>query len=136
MRILLAAAILIVAGCATTQPQRQTDNIDLPFVDDSQVIGKWESVDFVKTPEQFRTGQKNWRGDLYLRELVFQADGKTSKPWWTWTKGILIHGGDKTASKYIIKQEGGSTYMFLEWKSGDYTIRKRKPSYYVLKKTR
>jgi hypothetical protein len=28
----------------------------------------------------------------------------------------------------------GSTYMFFEWKSGDYTIRHRKPSYYVLKK--
>jgi len=34
----------------------------------------------------------------------------------------------------VIKKIGDSTYMFFEWKSGDYVIRHMKPSYYVLKK--
>ena len=116
---------------------RIVDKIDYPFVNDPQVIGTWKSVDFVGEIDQFKPGEKQWKGrggDLYLKELIFLPDGKTFKPWWTWTKGLVFHSGDKTASKYIIKNIDGSTYMFFEWKSGDYVFRHRKPSYYVLKK--
>lgn len=51
-----------------------------------------------------------------------------------WTKGVIIHHGDKTASRYLIKDIRGATYLFFEWKGGDYTIRQMLPSYYVLKK--
>jgi len=117
---------------------RIVDKIDYPFINDSQVIGTWKSVDFVGEMEQFKAGEKQWKGrggELYLKELIFLPNGKTFKPWWTWTKGLVFHSGDKTASKYTIKDIEGSTYMFFEWKSGDYTIRYRKPSYYVLRKT-
>jgi hypothetical protein len=113
---------------------RIVDKIDYPFVNDPQVIGTWHSVDFVGEMEEFKADQKLWKGDLYLKGLIFKPNGKTFKPWWTWTKGLVFHSGDKTASKYTIKDIEGSTYMFYEWKSGDYTIRYRKPSYYVLKK--
>ena len=113
---------------------RIVDKIDYPFVNDPQVIGTWKSVDFVDEMNQFNPVRKSWKGDLYLKELVLLPDGKTFKPWWTWTKGLVFHSGDKTASKYLLKETGGSTYMFFEWKSGDYTIRHEKPAYYVLKK--
>jgi bla regulator protein BlaR1 len=51
-----------------------------------------------------------------------------------WTKGIVVHYGDKTASHYSIVSMNGSEYMFFEWKSGDYVFRHMKPYYYVLKK--
>ena len=111
------------------------DKIDYPFVNDPRLIGTWESVDFVGEMEKFKPDKKQWGGgDLYLKGLIFKPNGKTFKPWWTWTKGLVFHSGDKTASKYTLKNIEGSTYMFYEWKSGDYTIRYRKPSYYVLKK--
>jgi beta-lactamase regulating signal transducer with metallopeptidase domain len=113
---------------------RIVDKIDYPFVNDPQVIGTWKSVDFVGEMEDFKASEKKWKGDLYLKELIFLPNGKTSRPWQTWTKGLVFHSGDKTASKYTIKNIEGSTYMFFEWKSGDYIIRYRKPSYYVLKK--
>jgi len=114
---------------------RIVDKIDYPFINDPQLIGTWESVDFVREMEEFKAGEKQWRGDLYLKGLIFKPNGKTFKPWWTWTKGLIFHsGGDKTASKYTIKNIKGSTYMFYEWKSGDYVIRYMKPFYYVLKK--
>jgi bla regulator protein BlaR1 len=47
---------------------------------------------------------------------------------------VLHHGGDHTASKYTIKDIGGTDYMFFEWKSGDYILGHRAPQYYVLKK--
>ncbi|MBW8041656.1 MAG: hypothetical protein FVQ85_16895 [Planctomycetes bacterium] len=116
---------------------RIVDKIDWPFVNDPQVIGTWRSVDFVSETEQFTAGEKQWKGSggrLYLKELSFMPNGETFKPWWTWTKGLVFHSGDKTAGKYTLKDIEDSTYMFFEWKSGDYTIRHRKPAYYVLKK--
>lgn len=110
------------------------DNIDLPFRDDPRVAGEWESVDFVESPERFDPAAKAWRGDLYLKELVFLPKGKGGKPWWTWTKGVVMHHSDRTASKYEIKKIGGADYMFFEWKSGDYIFRGAKPFYYVLKR--
>lgn len=110
------------------------DNINLPFRDDPAVVGEWLAVDFVESPEKFSPASRAWRGDLYLKELVFLPKGKGGKPWWTWTKGVVMHSGDKTASKYEIKKIGGADYLFFEWKSGDYVFRGARPFYYVLKK--
>ena len=120
--------------------ERIVDNIDLPFVDDQEVIGSWQSVDFVNNIDDFEVGKKKWNGDLFLKKLVFKEKGEllfnddSPRPWFAWTKGVITHTGDKTASKYIIKEIDGSKYMFYEWKSGDYTIMHRKLQYYVLKK--
>jgi bla regulator protein BlaR1 len=110
------------------------DNINLPFKDDSRVAGEWESVDFVESPGNFNPAARAWAGDLYLKKLVFLSGGKGGNPWWTWTRGVVMHQGDHTASHYEIKKIKGAEYMFFEWKSGDYIFRGAKPFYYVLKK--
>jgi hypothetical protein len=122
-----------LAGTQFTVPVGKTDNIDLPFVNDPQVIGEWTSVDFVADITDFNPATPNWTGELYLTGLTFRENGKTAKPWWTWTKGFVMHHGDKTASHYEIKEIKGGTYLFFEWKSGDVTISGMKPHYYVLK---
>lgn len=121
---------------------RLVDNINLPFVSDPAVQGEWLSVDFVKEPGEFAPGVKQFRGDLYLGGFKFFAGGAMavlpnapdSAPWFRWTKGVVTHSGDKTASRYFIKEIKGASYMFFEWKSGDYVIRHKQPEYYVLKK--
>jgi beta-lactamase regulating signal transducer with metallopeptidase domain len=114
---------------------RIVDKIDYLFVNDPEVIGGWTSVDFVKNIEDFKPGAKNWQGDLFLKELFLLEGGKTN--WaFTWTKGLILNSGEKTASKYIIKEIDGSKYMFFEWKSGDYVIGHRKPAYYVLEQNK
>ena len=121
-----------LAGVQFTAQIGTTDNINLPFVDDPQVIGEWESVDFVADPADFNPAQTRWQGKLYLTGLSFLQGGKTGQPWWTWTKGVVIHRGDKTASRYEIRELNGKSYLFFEWKSGDVTISGMKPHYYVL----
>ncbi|MCX5783822.1 MAG: hypothetical protein NTW04_05225 [Elusimicrobia bacterium] len=111
------------------------DNVNLPFVNDPRVIGTWKSVDFVDEKEQFPASGKFYREEMYFTELTFLEKGKTNKSWYGWTKGYVLHkGGDKTASAYEIREFDGVTYMFMEWKSGDYIYRGKKPKYYVLKK--
>jgi bla regulator protein BlaR1 len=114
---------------------RLADNINLPFVNDPAVLGKWVSVDFVKVPEDFKPGARRFRGGLYLEFLTFKAGGRMVPGLcFNWTRGVVLDLCDTTASKYLIKELNGATYMFFEWKSGDYTIRHRQPEYYVLKK--
>ncbi len=114
---------------------RTTDKIDYPFVCDRQVIGTWKSVDFVEEPQDFQPGRRRWKaGPLFLKQLVILPDGKTANPRQTWTKGLILNSSSKTASRYKLQELNGSTYMFFEWKSGDYTFRRMKPKYYVLRK--
>jgi bla regulator protein blaR1 len=123
---------------------RTVDKTDYPFVNDPEVIGRWESVDFVSEIEEFKADEKQWiGGDLFLKEMIFEDNGRATLKndkvpqgySRTWTKGLVLNEEDKTASRYIIREIDGSTYMFYEWKSGEYTFRGMKPKYYVLKKT-
>ncbi|BCZ44629.1 hypothetical protein psyc5s11_06960 [Clostridium gelidum] len=154
----LAAACLIISGGAsligakvyastTSIESKIQDKIDYPFLNDSEAVGKWETVDFVKEIDDFKPGEKQWKGGDYLKSITIIQDGKMAQPdvqgmpsdektlasWLTWTKGYIISSADKTASQYTIKEINGTKYMFMEWKSGDYTLRGMKPWYYVLK---
>jgi len=138
-----AAAIEGVMNITATEVDgRLVDDINLPFVNDPAVLGEWVSVDFVRVPEDFVPAYKRFQGDLYLGGFKFLPEGAMAvmpfapggAPWYAWTKGVVMHKGDKTAERYTIKEINGATYMFFEWKSGDYSIRHQKPQYYVLKK--
>lgn len=158
LSIIAIAGLILVGGTLLTEantlktnatPIKQ-DKIDYPFVNDEKVIGKWEAVDFVEEIGDFNVGEKDWGQELYLKDIIVLPDGKMAQPitsdtesdevtpvsWFTWTNGYFIHHGDKTAEKYTIKEIDGEKYMFLEWKSGDYTIRGMKPYYYVLKQVK
>ena len=121
-----------LAGMQFTVTVGSKDKIDLPFIDDPQVIGEWKSVDFVAELSEFDPERPSWKGELPFKGLTFLENGKTPEPWLTWTKGILIHHGDQTASHYEIREIKARSYLFLEWKSGDVTIAGLKPHYYVL----
>lgn len=110
------------------------DKIDLPFVPDPHLVGKWDSVDFIADPSGYRPSRPFWKQDLFLKDLTFLEGGLTPKPGLTWTKGTVMHRGDHTASHYEIREFEGQPYLFFEWKSGDVTISGMKPQYYVLKK--
>ncbi len=136
--------VLVKDDRLTYVEAKTEDKVDYPFVDDPNVIGTWVSVDIVDNIEKFKPGEKQWKGDLYLKQMVMQVDGRTDQSYLmqdgktnqsslTWTKGLVLNLGMKTASRYLLQNMEGSTYMFFEWKSGDYTILQMKPKYYVLK---
>ncbi len=114
---------------------RIVDRIDYPFVRDPAVIGTWQSVAFVASPEQFDPAKQNAGTPLHLAGIIIHPDGTTDGPWF-WTRGLIIHRGDSTAAQYHLETIGQTIYMYFEWKSGDYTIRHQQPRYYVLRKTR
>jgi serine/threonine protein kinase len=122
-----------LAGTVFTVTVGSRDNLDLPFVNDPQVLGAWQCVDFVVDPSDFNPDKPRWPADkLGIKSLTFLPDGKMPQSWMTWTKGKVLHHGDRTASNYEIKEIKGHDYLFFEWKSGDVSISGMKPCYYVL----
>jgi len=123
----------IPASTRLSRCGRLVDKIEYTFLNDAQVLGEWKSVDFVRNISDFTPTSRTWKKNLFLKNLHFLKGGDTKKPYLNWTKGLVIHVGDKTASRYLIKNIGGTNYLFFEWKSGDYILRYQKPRYYVLK---
>ena len=110
------------------------DNTDFPFEYDSKVVGHWNCVDVVGYISDFKKDVKSRQDDFFIKELDFLDDGTTSYKWLSWTKGVAIDKEDKLSSQYFIKDIDGETYMFLQWKGGDYAYGCRRPIYCVLKK--
>ncbi len=111
------------------------DNIDLPFIYDGRVIGKWKSVGFVDSIESF--SPDNVSESLYLKEINFFRDGSleqtTMDEKWhdKWTKGSVINLHRATVAAYEIYVINGVEYLFLEWKMGNYIYGGMKPDLYV-----
>ena len=75
----------------------------------------------------------------FLERQVVRSGGKVERKLSQldnrrWTKGLVIVGGIDIPAQYQLQEIGGATYMFVQWISGDFTIRHQKPEYYVLKK--
>lgn len=139
---ILTLLVLFTVGMASSTI-KNIDKTDYPFVDDPAILGKWDAVDFVSNMDDFVPEKKTWTSELFLNSYVFIKQGKMLAALEnenladipsTWTKGMVLNKQDNTTSKYVIKEINGITYMFCEWKSGDYVFLNRKPSYYVLKK--
>ena len=134
-RKLFIPFIEFVLVCLVIPTQATTPNTN-----DSDVLGEWVSVDFVKEINQFDPARVNWQGELSLKGLSFEAD---SVVWWffgdnnrrklTWQPGIAQTTFDRPAL-YRLKNIGGIEYLFFEWISGDVIERGMKPFYYVLRK--
>ena len=111
------------------------DSIDMPFVRDDKVIGKWNSVGFVDRIESFSPNAKSEA--LYLKAIEFFPDGKLTQEYmddiWhdKWTKGFVLNHHRTTAASYTICEINGLEYLFLEWKMGNYIYGGLEPDFYV-----
>ena len=140
---------IITIPVTILEGNRKIDNLNLDFVYDSEVVGKWTIVDFVSSPQKFNPDKQRGNAGSPIKDMTFLEDGQLKEtfaskknsqnkdaltPWLSWTKGYVINkGGDHTLSKYSISEINGSKYMFFEWKNGDYLYFNPQPQYYVLK---
>lgn len=126
------SASLLVAGLPFLLAAK-TDKIDLPFVNDSAVLGNWLTIAYADSIGQFSPGEISGADSLFFKNLEFLPGGRMNGEMQSgWTNGVVISTYAKTASKYTIKKLDGTDYMFFEWKAGDYILRDMDPGYYVL----
>ena len=92
------------------------ENIDLPFVNDEQVIGKWSVI-------SDHSGNKTSNSQIGNRtqELYFLPNGES---YWCygWTKGKFLYfdGINSYANDYHLEQRDNGLYMTVFFKSFDY----------------
>jgi hypothetical protein len=143
----------------TTETEtRKVDKIDYPFINDSRVTqNHWCSVDLLSKIESFKVGQRVWKNDLYLRKIIFSADGNICWDYeykekecqtgeklenLNWTKsryeqenisfdGVITHKTELTSSGYLLKNIRGQQFLFLQHKSGVYKEKGKVSNYYV-----
>lgn len=136
-KVMIIIGVLCIAslGLLThAYVNRAIENTDLTFIMDNQIVGKWETVDYVSSYEGYIP--REVEDDFSFEFLTFNEGGtieerKESK----WTKGYIIQFPLKnTKSQYYVREINGDSYLFAEWKSGDYVYRHMRPRYYVLKK--
>lgn len=61
----------------------------------------------------------------------FHTDGPEV---WRWMNGYVICNPRSTASLYRIRKIGRAEYLFVQWKSGDYSYGGDKPYWYVFRR--
>ena len=125
--------------------RKRIDNTDIPYVDDPDVLGAWEAVDFVKTANDFDIKKpKSDKKDLWLMYIRFLPRGICVKTVKTdrapadivlrYTKDFVLCDSELTAEKYVIKNTDGADHLFLQHKSGDYSYGGLEPLLYVFKR--
>lgn len=120
--------------------------------DDKNVVGSWSVCDLVRSTDSF--DPQNMCSfipydALYWRNAEFLSDGamiNTFKNYeeteshtdpahiWRWINGYVICNPRNTASKYIIQKHNDIEYLFIQWKSGDYSFGGEEPFWYVFKR--
>lgn len=121
---------------------RKKDNIDLPFISDDEILGKWTVHDFyVNKPENYNPADiRRNKDDLFCISFEFLTDGecihttKQHESRLKWTKGFIINKNSITASAYEIKHINGEDYLITEWKTGDYQFGGGRIYYYIYKR--
>jgi len=131
----------IFSGVISKNDIRLRDDVNLPFVPDESILGKWVVRDFVFSADEFDPSKRNWAEEgLFFVSVAFEENGNctmTLEPsilrtyTINWTKGILLDKNQQLAEHYEIRALYGKEYLFIEWKSGDYVFGGTKPEYYV-----
>lgn len=108
----------------------------LPFIDDPEVIGKWEIIGIYAVREDFYDNihcEKGFYGGD-IKYIYFLPHGE--RYWaYSWTKGYLIDEGyfGTVYHSYETKQVNKNLYMFISLKEHEY-FHGGKPTCLVLKK--
>ncbi|MFT4143079.1 MAG: hypothetical protein QM644_01385, partial [Mobilitalea sp.] len=129
----------------TRQGIARQDNVDMPFVNDETILGKWRAICFLRTLEEFDPTISDSRS-LYFKEIEFFKNGKCTSVYGdeiisgddmqVWTKGYVLRKWNKSACTYEIRNENNAEYLIMEWKSGDYRWGGFDTDYYVFVRER
>lgn len=118
------------------------DSIDYTFILEDEIIGTWQAVNYVEKIEDFEAGKVKSQEELYWQSCAFFDGGVLSYKFSDgtnaiekWTKGYVLFSKYGTIPAYTLKQIDGKSYLFVEWKTGDYIRTGKITGYYVFKKT-
>ncbi len=116
------------------------DNIDMPFVNDEQVLGRWVAHSYIERKSDFSEQPAPASFEPYFKAIEFLPEGECISIYGdfevgsgkqSWTRGYVLRKFNRTACAYELKRIGGRDYLIIEWKSGDYRWGGTDTDYYV-----
>ena len=123
---------------------KHKDNTNIEFREDKEVVGIWQTIDFVNNPNSFNPDKLQTAKDkLAIDKLIFEPieevhiryqdnnymrDSKYTK---NYIVNLML---PNTLAKYEIQTINNKKYLIVEWKSGDYVFGGIINGYYVLEK--
>ena len=128
----------------TIEDIKVKDNTDIDYIEDKNLVGFWQTVDFITNknsfnPEKIQANSTNLplskvtftpNGEVYIN-YRYNKDIKRAK----YTKDYIINFClTDTLSKYFYQIIDNKKYLIIEWKSGDYVYGRMINGYYVLEK--
>lgn len=121
---------LPVCRLSATPQAPRNDDIRADFENDDRVISHWELVDVLPSREQFLPDGEMRNTFCSMGEEPY-TDGPEV---WRWVTGNVICNSMSTVSMYRFQQYGDTEYLFIQWKSGDYTFGGQEPYWYVFQR--
>ena len=95
------------------------ENIDLPFENDTSIVGKWEIIGEFAVKEDFYSGKFEKDAELTAKNIIyFLPDG--ARYWlYGWTKNKLLFktGDSSSVNDFTTEHMGSGNYMFVNFKS-------------------
>ena len=89
----------------------------MTFVNNEEVIGKWEFFDCITSMDEFNLDTQKSRKEYNFKEIYFIPNGQKYWIFEGWTKGYLLvhHGGDEPLLlfTYEIKNINNNKYLFI-----------------------
>ncbi len=122
------------------------DNIDIPYLPDEALVGKWKACALVSSISDFSPEHTYDRSTLSVLELEVWPRGLCMKKMLgahgsyerslTYSKGFLINIAEELTEEYCIRHDPNTerTYLFVAHKSGDYQYEGKIFVYYVFEK--
>ncbi len=125
--------------------RKYKDDTDLEFDADEAVMGEWEVCDYIPSVKCFEPNKRfTTDEECYTKKLLFSPRGLCEKSVRSgksnikhllrYTKGFVLNDKEATAEEYIIREISGTTYLFVQHKSGDYFYGGAEPQWYVFKR--
>jgi len=120
------------------------DEVNLPFCADERLLGEWEVCDGVRSPDAFDAKRRSWQGEFWKIGLRFLPRGicvqkyrnarGTYERVLRYTLGAVLDEQREVAEHYELREIDGTSYLFVEHKSGDYAFRGNVSFYYVYRR--
>lgn len=123
--------------------QVKRDDTNIPFVNNDAMKGIWKSINVIDEIQAFNPNDKQ-EENLFIKSMELKENGEIITKFKDgslveseeiyWSQDMVVNQYEDTVSKCIIKEIEGETYMFYEFKNGDYIFNGARPLYYVMKK--
>lgn len=131
-------------GKAYTRKQTYlyTDDTEMQFVPDKQVVGSWEAFDLIEDINGFSpNGGHADESALFINRMEFYERGGCCKYFASgirmalnYTKGYIMDSERYLSEHYTVKTADGKDYLIAEHKSADYLYTGKVFCYYVYRR--